>query len=52
MAPYATASIKRQRPAIRAIYSPRQGQVKNGEIIVFRGFYPELPLFAGEGTDI
>ncbi len=35
------------RPTIGAIYSPRQGQVKNGEIIVLRGFCPELPLFAG-----
>jgi hypothetical protein len=35
-------------PTIRAIYNPRQGQVKNGEVVVF----PELPLFARFGTDI
>jgi hypothetical protein len=37
---------------IGAIYNPRQGQVKNGEIDVFRFICPELPLFAGDGTDI
>jgi YggT family protein len=42
----------RRRPAIGAIYNPRQGQVKNGEIGVFRGFCRELPLFARGGTDI
>jgi hypothetical protein len=40
------------RPAIGAIYNPRQGQVKNGEIAVFRVICPELPLFARGGTDI
>jgi hypothetical protein len=37
---------------IGVIYNPRQGQVKNGEIAVFRGFRLELPLFAQGGTDI
>jgi len=40
------------RPTIAVIYSPRQRQVKNSEIVVFRGFWQELPLFAREGTDI
>ena len=38
--------------AIGAIYNPRQGQVKNGEIGVSAAFGPELPLFAEGGTDI
>jgi hypothetical protein len=43
------AAAKAWKPlAIRAIYNPRQGQVKNGE---FAGF-PEPPLFARWGTDI
>jgi YggT family protein len=42
----------RRRPAIGAIYNPRQGQVKNGEIAVFERFCQELPLFARGGTDI
>jgi hypothetical protein len=41
-----------ERPAIGAIYNPHQGQVKNGEIAVFGFICPELPLFAGGGTDI
>jgi ASC-1-like (ASCH) protein len=36
----------------RRIYNPRQRQVKNGEIAVFRFIWPELPLFAREGTGI
>jgi hypothetical protein len=40
------------RPAIGAIYNPRQAQVKNGEIAVFLVIRPELPLFAKGGTDI
>jgi hypothetical protein len=44
------------RPAIAAIYNPRQGQVKNGEIADFLLIFPaicrELPLFARGGTDI
>jgi hypothetical protein len=44
------------RPAIGAIYNPRQGQVKNGEIadflLIFPAIYRELPLFARGGTDI
>jgi hypothetical protein len=35
-----------------AIYNPRQGRVKNGEIAVSTSFGPELPLFAKGGTDI
>jgi hypothetical protein len=51
--PIVTASrTKQRRPAIGAIYNPRQGQVKNGEIAVFRVICPELPLFARGGTDI
>ena|SRR5579863_895021 len=49
--PIAAAS-KLGRPTIAVIYSPRQRQVKNSEIVVFRGFWQELPLFAREGTDI
>jgi hypothetical protein len=41
-----------KRLTTAAIYRPRQGQVKNGEIAVFRGFWRELPLFGGSGTDI
>jgi hypothetical protein len=37
---------------IGAIYNPRQGQVKNGETAVFEVIRRELPLFAGERTDI
>jgi hypothetical protein len=43
---------KRERLTIGVIYSPRQGQVKNGEIVVFPILYRELPLFAPGGTDI
>ena len=43
---------KRERPTIGAIYIPRQGQVKNGEIVVFPTLYRELPLFAPDKTDI
>src|ERR1019366_397976 len=43
---------EQRRPTIGAIYNPRQGQVKNGEIAVFRVICPELPLFAGGRTDI
>jgi hypothetical protein len=53
MAPDRLVEMSRRQKAskpltIRAIYNPRQGRVKNGEIVVF----PELPLFAPEGTDI
>jgi hypothetical protein len=43
---------KWERLTIGAIYRPRQGQVKNGEIVVFPILYRELPLFARDGTDI
>jgi hypothetical protein len=43
---------KRERRTIGVIYSPPQGQVKNGEIVVFPVLYRELPLFAPDGTDI
>jgi hypothetical protein len=43
---------KRERLTIGVIYSPRQGQVKNGEIVVFQALCRELPLFAPDGTDI
>src|SRR6202035_986831 len=33
--PFVAASKSRERPAIGAIYNPRQGQVKNGEIADF-----------------
>jgi hypothetical protein len=36
----------------RRIYNPRQGQVKNGKIAAFPAIWPELPLFAEDGTDI
>jgi hypothetical protein len=36
----------------RAIYNPRQGQVKNGEAVVFPILCRELPLFGRWGTDI
>src|SRR3981189_1385636 len=49
--PIAAAS-ETKRPTIGAIYNPCQGQVKNGEIAVFRLICPDLPLFAGGGTDI
>ena len=52
MAPSRPPQSQRQRPAIAAIYNPRPGQVKNGEIAVFSLICPELPLFAREGTDI
>jgi hypothetical protein len=39
-------------PTIRDIYNPRQGQVKNGEAIVFPALCRELPLFGRCGTDI
>jgi hypothetical protein len=45
-------SRERKQPTIGAIYNPPQGQVKNGEIAVFRFIGPELPLFAVGGTDI
>jgi hypothetical protein len=48
----APSRLPTKRPAIGAIYNPRQGQVKNGEIAVFGFICPELPLFAGDGTDI
>ena len=50
--PFVAASKSRERPAIGAIYNPRQGQVKNGEIVVFQALCRELPLFAPDGTDI
>jgi len=43
--------FKRQT-VVGAIYNPRQGQIKNGEIVVFQAFCQELPLFGWEGTDI
>jgi hypothetical protein len=43
---------KPERLTIGAIYNPRQGQVKNGEIVVFQTLSRELPLFAPDGTDI
>jgi YggT family protein len=52
MAPSRPRRKQRRRPAIGAIYNPRQGQVKNGEIAAFRGFCKELPLFGPGGTDI
>jgi hypothetical protein len=39
-------------PAVGAIYNPRQGQVKNAEIVVFRAVWLGLPLFGRGGTDI
>ena len=50
--PIVAASRERKRPSIGAIYNPRQGQVKNGEIGVFRLICLDLPLFEGGGTDI
>jgi hypothetical protein len=41
-----------KRLTIAAIYNPRQGQVKNGEIIVFPALCREVPLFGPDGTDI
>jgi len=38
------ASKSRERPAIGAIYNPRQGQVKNGEIAGFPGHFPGTSL--------
>jgi hypothetical protein len=38
--------------AIAAIYNPRQGQVKNGEIVAFPAVCRELALFGSQGTDI
>ena len=40
------------QPAVGAIYNPRQGQVKNAEIAVFRAVWLGLPLFGRGGTDI
>jgi hypothetical protein len=52
MAPSAVASMRVRAAAIGAIYNPRQGRVKNGEIALSTSFDPELPLFANGGTDI
>src|ERR1700683_837042 len=38
--PHRDRAQVRWRPAIGAIYNPRQGQVKNGEITAFRSFWP------------
>jgi hypothetical protein len=35
------------QPAVGAIYNPRQGQVKNAEIVVFRAFGPDFPCLGG-----
>jgi hypothetical protein len=50
--PFASRPVNERRPASGAIYNPHQGQVKNSEIAVFRGFCRELPLFGQGGTDI
>jgi hypothetical protein len=50
--PFASRPENERRPASGAIYNPHQGQVKNSEIAVFRGFCRELPLFGQGGTDI
>jgi hypothetical protein len=52
MAPSWQPRRQQRQPTIAVIYNPRQGQVKNGEIVVFQGFWQEVPLFAWEGTDI
>jgi len=44
--------VNENRPAIGRHLQSAPSQVKNGEIAVFRFIGPELPLFAGGGTDI
>src|SRR5438045_8534983 len=50
--PIAAASNGMMTALIGAIYNPHQGQVKNGEIAVFRLICAALPLFGRGGTDI
>src|SRR6202051_1281711 len=48
--PIVAASKSRERPAIGAIYNPRQGQVKNGENADFPDRLPASSLVWQEGN--
>jgi YggT family protein len=50
MAPSRPASKVNERPTIGAIYNPRQGQVKNGEIAVLSGHLPGTSLVCEGGN--